>query len=157
MNTLRDRVTADPNKIQVEVAFCFDEAQRAQVKICGHKVNSLFTTGYVMTQRFKTTMTNRKMGRSGTVMCLLSNEQMDLLFEEGDGPFEAREQVEELFTFQMRRTCGCHWVEFTWGEPKGRQPSEVTITTEEQVECNRYVLTQLIRFGVLDKLPPAKE
>jgi hypothetical protein len=150
-----DRLAADGSKVMVTVKFQFAEVEHAVATICNKKVDSLFYNGMVATQTFATTMTNRRLGRSGNMVRLLSDEQINMLIAEDEAPVKTRFEMEDLFSFMLRRipNPGRSRVEFHWGIEVLRDQR----STSDQIDCNVFVMTQLIRFGILDKLPPRKK
>lgn len=137
-------------KKEVSVVFRFDDAQSASVKICGHQIDSIFTTGFIKTQTFKTTMDRKRLRWSGQSMCFIDGEQVDMIFAESDGEFfETREDVVEMFCFKIKRYG--HYLELIQDRSQYLSCTNVT-TTSEAIDLNYFILTHLVRFGVIDKL-----
>jgi hypothetical protein len=144
------------DKLNVRIAFRFHDAEEATAEICGREITSVFTTDQVATQTFATTMDKRRLCRSGQSLNLLTEDQTTKLFSESDCPFETLEEVQSAFIFELHRCTGMTIVEFVKDSTSVHTYLN-SKTTGQSCEENAYVLTQLVRFGVLDRFQPRKK
>lgn len=100
------------------------------------------------------------MPSTGDDVTLLDDSQIITVFEEESGElFESLEDVRRAFTFEVRRHRG--WIDKTASERGVYHPNMfwVKLTRDQGKMCSAkaiaeggFVLCQLARFGVIDKL-----
>ncbi|MBP9763302.1 MAG: hypothetical protein KBD10_00965 [Candidatus Pacebacteria bacterium] len=76
----------------------------------------------------------------------LDDDQIDQIFQEMIDEVTGREEVELMFTFDLRRGQRGH----IYLSQDNRLDNSKT--TDEMLQRNRFVVTQLVRFGYIDKL-----
>ena len=145
-------------KFHTDIIFVSPDMQQARFSVCAKNVSTLLRAEHLATtQIFGMTINLEKLPKTGERICLLSRAAILTILEEGeeDSSFETEEQVEDEFTFDVVVHRGYidgkqqMWVELRRDMIRF---GDMNIPTEDRVNKNRFIVTQLVRFGVLDKI-----
>lgn len=144
-------------KFYAELMFVSPDMCQAKFNVCAKNVSTLLRAEhFVYKQIFEMTINLEKLPKSGERICLLSKEQILTILEEGEEEtqFETEEQIANQFSFDVAVHRGCQGQDKLWIELKRNtlRFGDMDVPTQERVNHNRFIVTQLVRFGILDKI-----
>jgi hypothetical protein len=152
-------------KYYAEISFISPDMYKANFKVGAKSVNTfLRAESFVVRQVVEVTINLPKLPTKAECdagLCLLSNEAIAMILDEGEGgdSFETEEQIKEVFTFDacLHRgyiNCDGKKVDKMWlviGK-NFASAGRCDIPKKERLMQNRFVMCQLVRFGVLDRI-----
>ena len=155
-------------KYYTEITFSIPRVEQGRQQIGGKVFSSLFVSeNEYIEQVFRGYINLQKLPSKNDFVCLLPDEAVQKILLEGEGGerFETERQIKAAFTFWPVRHRG-------WIKPGTREyvrngvwvgfESESYLADDslgEEIikEDNLFVITQLVRFGILDKFVPPNE
>jgi hypothetical protein len=153
-------------KYYSEIIFISPDMVRAKFQVGTKRVSALLRAEtFNIRQTFKMMINLPKLPKKGEAICLLNEEQIKTILFDGEGGdrFETDEQIQNAFTFDVYIHRG-----YPLGSSGGEQKwiglyqnsiysGDASMLSDARVDHNTFIVTQLVRFKVLDKLKLANK
>lgn len=148
-------------KFHTAIVFVIPVVQEARFSIGAKNVSTLLRAERFATKQiFEMTINLERLPKTADQICLLSKDSILTILDEceEDDCFDTEEQITNEFTFDVVVHRGyIDKVDQMWIELRRDMVrfGGCDMKTENRVNKNRFIITQLVRFGVLDKIKPS--